>query len=63
MKDTPLLLAASLLLAAFVLGNFVEIYTLPAGQADFVEWISWILGIGGIVMFLSSILAHKKKSR
>lgn len=61
MKDTPLLLAASLLLAAFVLGNFVEIYDLPMHQADFMEWISWILGIGGIVLFLSSILAHRKR--
>lgn len=59
--DQAILIAASLLMASFVLGNFVDIYQLPAGQGDFMEWISWILGIGGIVLFLSGIVTHKNR--
>ena len=54
------MIAAALLLASFVLGNFVDIYALPAEQADLMEWISWILGVGGIVLFISGIATHKK---
>ena len=53
------MVAAALLLASFVLGNFVEVYVIPPQQAEFMEWISWILGVGGIVLFLSGIVTHK----
>jgi hypothetical protein len=58
--DQAIMIAAALLLASFVLGNFVDIYALPAEQADLMEWISWILGVGGIVLFISGIATHKK---
>ncbi len=59
--DQAILIAASLLLVSFVMGNFVQIYILPAGQADLIEWLSWIFGIGGIVLFLSGIITHKNR--
>jgi|GEM_PF-3199459 len=59
--DQAILIAASLLLASFVLGNFVQVYVLPPGQADMIEWLSWIFGIGGIVLLLSGIITHKNR--
>jgi hypothetical protein len=58
--DRAIFLAASLFLASFVLSGFVDTYTLPASQADLMEWVSWIFGVGGIVLFLSGIITHKK---
>ncbi len=59
--DQAIMIAASLLLASFVLGNFVQVYVLPTGQADLIEWLSWIFGVGGIVLFLSGIITHKNR--
>ena len=55
------MLSASLFMASFVLSGFVDTYQLPASQAELMEWVSWILGVGGIVLFLSGILTHKKQ--
>lgn len=59
--DQAIMIAASLLLVSFVMGNFVQIYSLPPGQADLIEWLAWIFGLGGIVLFLSGIITHKNR--
>lgn len=61
--DRAILIAASLLLVSFVMQGFVDMYALPLSQSGLIEWLSWIFGVGGIVLFLSGILTHKKNSR
>ncbi len=58
--DRAIFIAAALLLASFVLGSFVDTYQLPVSQAELLEWVSWIFGVGGIVLFLSGLITHKK---
>lgn len=59
--DLAIFIAASFLLVSFVMQGFVEMYALPIEQAGLIEWLSWILGVAGIVLFLSGLITHKNK--
>lgn len=53
--------AASFLLAAFILGAMVDMGILVSmDEAYLLDWIGWILGMVGILMFGLALSEHKK---
>ncbi|HWO07562.1 MAG TPA: hypothetical protein VNM40_03180 [Candidatus Paceibacterota bacterium] len=59
--EKPIFIAASLLMASFVLDSFVKMYALPASESAMISWIAWICGMAGIIMFFSAILTQSKR--
>jgi hypothetical protein len=58
-QDKPFVVSGSLFLASFALNAYMAMFTLPISQYELIEWVSWILGIGGVITFCSAIINHK----
>ncbi|MEK7098693.1 MAG: hypothetical protein AAB908_02215 [Patescibacteria group bacterium] len=59
LQDKPFIVSGSLFVASFVLEGYMAMFSLPVSQYDMLDWISWILGMGGVIMFVSALINHK----
>lgn len=58
--DKPFIISGALFVASFVLEGYMAMYALPIPQAELLEWVSWILSAGGVIVFFSALVNHKK---
>ena len=64
MKHDRYFIACSLFLASFVLSALVQMEVfMPLNEAYLMDWISWILGTAGILMFALAIQDHHKGTK
>ena len=59
--DKPFIIAGSLFVASFALDAYMAMFELPISQLDLLNWVSWILGIGGVIVFFSALINHKHR--
>lgn len=59
-SDQPFIISGALFLGSYALEAYMALYSLPISQYEMIDWISWILGTGGVIMFFSAIINHKR---
>lgn len=58
-QDKPFIISGALFVASFALEAYMAMFSLPVSQYEMIDWVSWILGIGGVIMFFSALINHK----
>lgn len=59
--DKPFIISGALFVASFALQGYMAMFSLPVSQLELLDWVAWILGIGGIIMYVSALMNHKHK--
>lgn len=58
-QDKPFIISGSLFVASFALEAYMAMFSLPVSQYEMLDWVSWILGVGGVITFFSALINHR----
>jgi hypothetical protein len=60
-SDQPFIISGALFLGSYALEAYMAMYSLPVSQFEMIDWVSWILATGGVIMFFSAIINFKHR--
>lgn len=59
-QDAPFIISGALFVGAVVLDAYMSMFELPLSQMQLLDWVAWILSIGGLIVFFSALMNHKR---
>lgn len=58
-QDKPFVVSGALFVGAVALDMYMSMFELPLSQIELLDWVAWILSIGGVIVFFSALVNHK----
>ena len=58
-QDKPFVVSGALFVGGVLLDAYMSMFELPLSQIQLLDWVAWILSIGGVIVFFSALINHK----